>query len=90
MDDDATTPPIQEIRDYRDYDVHLVIEDEHRDYLLKIGTVFERHSGELTGDSAHGTLVLTRLGREVEPDRLISYRHWQATRPPIHDGRPSV
>ena len=38
---------------YRDYDIHLHIEDEDRKYLLKIGTVFERANGELSGETCH-------------------------------------
>ena len=78
---------------YRDYEVHLLIEDvgEESNYLLKIGTVFERHTGELTGASMHGTLVLKRLDhQDDEPDRFMPHKHWQDTMPPFHDNRPNA
>lgn len=91
MNDKRTPPPSHDICHYRDYHVHLVIEDEDNDYMLKIGTVYERYSGELTGDSVHGTLVLTRLGSEIEPERFMPYKDWQATTPPIqNDAQPII
>lgn len=73
---------------YRDYDVHLLVEDEARNYLLNIGRIYERHSGEISGDTIHGTLIMRRLKQHnQEPDRFMPLEPWQGTTPPVLDGR---
>lgn len=73
---------------YRDYDVHLLVEDETRNYLLKIGRLYERHSGEISGDTLHGTLIMRRLNRhDHDPDRFVPQQPMPSQTPFVFDGQ---
>lgn len=73
---------------YRDYDVHLLVEDEARNYLLNIGRIYERHSGEISGDTIHGTLIMRRLKQHnQEPDRFIPTAPMCSAAPFVFDGQ---
>ncbi|MCJ8274570.1 MAG: hypothetical protein MJK04_34875 [Psychrosphaera sp.] len=76
---------------FRDFDVHLHIEDDERNYLLKIGTVFERVNGQLSGETCHGHLILTPHGCPL-PDRSaeIQVKDICGIMPPTHDWRPNA
>lgn len=76
---------------YRDYDVHLHIEDEDRKYLLKIGTVFERANGELSGETCHGRFIL-KPHKFPAPDRYrdTPIKDVHHITPPIDDWRPNA
>ena len=76
---------------YRDYDIHLHIEDEDRKYLLKIGTVFERANGELSGETCHGRFIL-RPRKFPVPDsyRDIQIKDVNHINNPLDDWRPNA
>ncbi len=77
---------------FRDFDVHLHIEDEERNYLLKIGTVFERINGQLSGETCHGRLILKPHGAAPLPDRYrdIQIKDVHNITPPMDDWRPNA
>ena len=75
------------VRCYRDYDVHLLIEDERRHYLLNIGRIYERYSGEISGETIHGTLIMRPLKlHNQEPDRFMPRHPAGRGTPIIVDG----
>ena len=87
MNDDKTykkTP-------FRDFDVHLHIEDEERNYLLKIGTVSERVNGQLCGETCHGRLILKPHG-SLLPDRYddIQIKDVHTISSPMDSWRPNA
>lgn len=78
---------------YRDYDVHMLIEDadEESNYLLKVGTVFERANGELTGETIYGRLIL-KAHKLPTPERYRALQVKDVSNivPPLDEWRPNA
>lgn len=77
---------------FRDYDVHMLIEDEGSDYLLRIGTVFERANAELSGETAYGRLILRAHHQPIKSDRQrdLQIKDVHHVAPPMDDWRPNA
>lgn len=94
QDDHSSPDPIRNHHTnpaFRDFDVHMLLEDEEENYLIKIGTVFQRINGELTGETAYGRLVL-KAHKYPTPKR---YRNLQVKdvsniAPPLDEWRPNA
>lgn len=77
---------------FRDYDVHMLIEDEGNDYLLRIGSVFERTNSELSGETAYGRLILKSHHRPINSDRQrdLQIKDVHHITPPMDGWRPNA
>jgi hypothetical protein len=76
---------------FRDYDVHMLLEDEEENYLLKIGAVFQRCNGELSGETAYGTLILKAHKYPVPVrDHDLQIKNVHHVTPPTDDWQPNA
>ena len=95
MHDDKTPPnPISKHRTnqaFRDYDVHMLLEDKDEEYLLKIGTVFQRGNGELSGETAYGRIILKELNVPTSDRyRDLQIKDVHNNTPPVDEWRPNA